>query len=118
MNEWNEQTMPGIKIIFEWEESKIILLQYDWKWMLSCKFWLTLKLLISNFSLLCVLVIAMCSIVQEASAQYYGYVSSYYPSYYAGYGYGAYGTYGGYGLGSAYAGYYGKREAGFGPTQN
>ncbi|CAE17695.1 FIP (Fungus-Induced Protein) Related [Caenorhabditis elegans] len=68
--------------------------------------------------LLCVLAIAMCSIVQEASAQYYGYASSYYPSYYGGYGYGANGAYGGYGLGSAYAGYYGKREAGFGPIQN
>ncbi|CAI79127.1 FIP (Fungus-Induced Protein) Related [Caenorhabditis elegans] len=68
--------------------------------------------------LLCVLAIAMCSIVREASAQYYGYASSYYPSYYGGYGYGAYGAYGGYGFGSAYAGYYGKREAGFGPTQN
>uniref|UniRef100_A0A8R1HLX2 FIP (Fungus-Induced Protein) Related n=1 Tax=Caenorhabditis japonica TaxID=281687 RepID=A0A8R1HLX2_CAEJA len=72
--------------------------------------------------LLCVLAVIMCSIVQEASAQYYGgyagYASSYYPSYYGGYGYGAYGT---YGLGSAYAGYgyYGKREAGFGgPSQN
>ncbi|CAL2045837.1 unnamed protein product [Caenorhabditis brenneri] len=58
----------------------------------------------------------MCSIVQETSAQYYGYASSsYYPSYYGGYG--AYnGYYGGYGYGSAY-GYYGKREAGFGPSQ-
>ncbi|CAL2045163.1 unnamed protein product [Caenorhabditis brenneri] len=72
--------------------------------------------------LLCVLALATCSLVQEASAQYYGYASSaYYPSYYGGYGYGAYGAYGaygGYGLGSAYAGYYGKREAGFGPSQN
>ncbi|EFP11289.1 hypothetical protein GCK72_017579 [Caenorhabditis remanei] len=70
--------------------------------------------------LLCVLAVIMCSVVQEASAQYYGYASSYYPSaYYGGYGnaYGAYGAYG-YGLGSAYAGYYGKREAGFGPSQN
>ncbi|CAL2027544.1 unnamed protein product [Caenorhabditis brenneri] len=69
--------------------------------------------------LLCVLALAMCSLVQEASAQYYGYASSaYYPSYYGGYGYGAYGAYGGYGLGSAYAGYYGKREAGFGSSQS
>ncbi|EGT32377.1 hypothetical protein CAEBREN_05466 [Caenorhabditis brenneri] len=69
--------------------------------------------------LLCVLALAMCSLVQEASAQYYGYsFSAYYPSYYGGYGYGAYGAYGGYGLGSAYAGYYGKREAGFGPAQS
>ncbi|PIC28460.1 hypothetical protein B9Z55_020366 [Caenorhabditis nigoni] len=69
--------------------------------------------------LLCVLALVMCSIVQEASAQYYGYGydSSYYPSYYGGYG--AYnGYYGGYGYGSAYAGYYGKREAGFGPQTN
>ncbi|CAP36663.1 Protein CBG19402 [Caenorhabditis briggsae] len=68
--------------------------------------------------LLCVLALVMCSIVQEASAQYYGYgyASSYYPSYYGGYG--AYnGYYGGYGYGSAYAGYYGKREAGFGSSQ-
>ncbi|PIC27188.1 hypothetical protein B9Z55_019517 [Caenorhabditis nigoni] len=73
--------------------------------------------------LLCVLAVIMCSVVQEASAQYYGYASSYYPSYYGGYGnaygaYGAYGAYEGYGLGSAYAGYYGKREAGFVPSQN
>ncbi|KAF1765426.1 hypothetical protein GCK72_005378 [Caenorhabditis remanei] len=66
--------------------------------------------------LLCVLAVVLCSVVQEASAQYYGY-SSYYPSYYGGYGLGAYnGYYGGYGYGSAY-GYYGKREAGFGPSQ-
>ncbi|EGT34649.1 hypothetical protein CAEBREN_09342 [Caenorhabditis brenneri] len=65
--------------------------------------------------LLCVLALVMCSIVQETSAQYYGYASSYYPSYYGGYG--AYnGYYGGYGYGSAY-GYYGKREAGFGTSQ-
>ncbi|CAI2354446.1 unnamed protein product [Caenorhabditis sp. 36 PRJEB53466] len=67
--------------------------------------------------LLCVLALVMCSIVQEASAQVYGYASSYYPSYYGGYG-----AYGAYGYGSAYAGYpgygyYGKREAGFGPSQ-
>ncbi|CAI2354445.1 unnamed protein product [Caenorhabditis sp. 36 PRJEB53466] len=69
--------------------------------------------------LLCVLALVMCSIVQEASAQVYGYASSYYPSYYGGYGLDAYGTYGAYGYGSAYAGYgyYGKREAGFGPSQ-
>ncbi|CAD6192401.1 unnamed protein product [Caenorhabditis auriculariae] len=67
--------------------------------------------------LLLVALVVLCTIVSETSAQYYGY-GGYYPSYYGSYGYGGYG-YGGYGYsGYPYYGYgYGKREAGFGPSQ-
>ncbi|CAJ0582329.1 unnamed protein product, partial [Mesorhabditis spiculigera] len=73
----------------------------------------------STTTVICFLALLCCFAVMT-EAQYYGYGYGGYPSYYGGYGsYGYpsyYGGYGGYGYGGY--GYYGKREAGFAPSDN
>ncbi|KAK6758657.1 hypothetical protein RB195_016092 [Necator americanus] len=62
--------------------------------------------------LLLVSLVVLCAFAVEAQ-YYYGYYGyPYYSYYYPSYGYG----YNGYGY-NGYYGYYGKREAGFGPGQ-